>query len=259
MHSQSRPLQVVILCGGKGTRSYPYTDHFPKALMPIGGRPIIVHLMDIYARQGYTDFLLAAGHRQEILADYFDGKFHDWNVRVLDTGEDSDTGERVRRCQPYLGDRFMVTYGDGLGNVRMDHLIQRHEECGGLATVTTVPLRSQYGTVHFSDSKQVTSFREKPVIPDHWINAGFFVFEKGAFEHWGGHNLEADVLPAIAAQGGLYAFEHDGFWKSMDTSKDQQAMERLYNASAPPWTDQIGQPEAPPLELRPRAVSGASD
>lgn len=230
-------LQVVILCGGKGTRSYPFTDHFPKALMPIGGKPIIVHLMEIYARQGHTDFILAAGHRQEILADYFEGRFSNWNVIVHDTGEESDTGERIRRCEPLLRDRFMVTYGDGLGNVHLDGLLKLHEECGGLATVTTVRLRSQYGTVHFSGTKQVTSFREKPVIPDHWINAGFFVFEREAFDHWEGTNLESDVLPALAGHGGLYAYQHEGFWKSMDTSKDQQAMERLVNSAIPPWME----------------------
>ncbi len=258
MQTHSRSLPVVILCGGKGTRSYPYTDHFPKALMPIGGRPIIVHLMEIYARQGHTDFLLAAGHRQEILADYFDGKFRDWNIRVLDTGEDTDTGDRIRRCEAHLDGRFMVTYGDGLGNIDLDALLAFHKKCGGLATVTTVPLRSQYGTVEFTASQQVLRFREKPVIPDHWINAGFFVFEKGAFKQWEGTNLEGDVLPALAATGDLYAYQHERFWRSMDTSKDQQAIESLSKGGEPPWMEGLEESGAASLEFPTRAASAAS-
>src|ERR1700752_2655396 len=103
-------MQVVILCGGKGTRAYPFTDHFPKVMMPVAGTPILVHIMRLYARQGFTDFVLATGHRKEVLADYFDGRFPQWTVRLVDTGEDSDTGERVRRCAPHLGESFFVTY-----------------------------------------------------------------------------------------------------------------------------------------------------
>ena len=228
-------MQVVILCGGKGTRSYPFTDYFPKALMPIGGSPIVVHLMRIFASHGVTDFVLAAGHRQEMLCDYFAGKYDDWNIEVVDTGEDSDTGERIRRCEPYLGSTFMATYGDGLGNINLDRLFAFHKERGGLATVTSVPLRSQYGTVSFADSQQVQSFREKPIIADHWINAGFFVFEKEALQFWEGTNLEREILPALAARGLLYAYRHEGFWKSMDTSKDQSQMEEIYRSGNPPW------------------------
>src|SRR6266516_5606320 len=155
-------MQVVILCGGKGTRSYPFTDYFPKAMMPIGGTPIIVHLMRIFSNQGLTNFILAAGHRQEMLRDYFTGRFSHWNVNVLDTGNDSDTGERLRLCEPYLSDTFLATYGDGLGNVNFAELLNSHRRTGGLATVTSVPLRSQYDTIQFSSSHQVCSFQEKP-------------------------------------------------------------------------------------------------
>lgn len=230
-------MQVVILCGGKGTRSYPFTDYLPKAMMPINGSPIIVHLMNIYADQGYTDFILAAGHRKEILLDYFSGRFGQWNVRVLDTGEDSDTGERIRRCEPHVGETFFATYTDGLGNVNLNDLLAFHHESGGLGTVTAVPLRSQYGTIVFDAEHRVQQFREKPVIPDYWINAGFFVFEKQAFKHWEGQNLETDVLPALAGRQALYTYQHHGFWKSMDTSKDQQELEKLYHSHNAPWAN----------------------
>lgn len=228
-------MEVVILCGGKGTRSYPFTDYMPKVMMPIKGRPIVVHLMQIYARQGFADFVLAAGHRQEILVDYFEGRFLDWNVRIVDTGENSDTGERIRRCQPYVGSTFFATYGDGLGDIDLMALRDFHKRSGGLGTLTSVPLRSQYGIVVSDDRKQVSEFREKPILREHWINAGFFCFEKRVFDHWRGENLEGDVLPHLAELGALFSYQHPGFWKSMDTSKDLQEMEGAYDSVTPPW------------------------
>lgn len=227
--------KVVILCGGKGTRSYPFTEHFPKAMMPVNGTPIIVHIMRIYAEQGYNEFVLAAGHRKEILYDYFSGRFTDWKVRIVDTGEDADTGERILRCESYVGNRFFATYGDGLGDLDLAALLAKHDAGGGLATLTAVPLRSQYGLVVYDEKFKVQRFEEKPLIRDYWINAGFFVFEREAFMHWKGRNLERDVLPEFARLGELTAYEHLGFWKSMDTSKDQQELEQLYVGDAAPW------------------------
>jgi glucose-1-phosphate cytidylyltransferase len=205
--------------------------------MPIAGSPIIVHLMRIFAEQGFNEFVLAAGHRQEILHDYFQGRFFDWKTEIVDTGAESDTGERIRRCADYVDGPFIATYGDGLGNVDLHSLIDFHREHGGLATVTSVPLRSQYGTVQFDQDGLVKQFVEKPVIEDCWINAGFFVFNREVFSHWEGQNLETEVLPSVARKGLLYAYRHRGFWKSMDTSKDQQEMERIHNGSpaSAPW------------------------
>lgn len=228
-------MEVIILCGGKGTRSYPFTEYFPKVMMPVNGTPIIVHLMRIYASQGFKKFVLAAGHRKEMLFDYFDGRFSDWDVRIVDTGEDADTADRVYRCANYVGDRFFATYGDGLGDVDLHGLADAHRQSGAIATLTTVPLRSQYGLVVFDQHSRIQRFEEKPFIHDYWINAGFFVFEKAAFDTWPGHNLEQNVLPAIAARGALHAYQHTGFWKSMDTSKDQQELEGLYLGGAAPW------------------------
>ena len=230
-----RPLKVVILCGGKGTRSYPFTEYFPKVMMPINGTPILVHLMRIYASQGFTDFVLAAGHRREILYDYFDGRYSEWNIDIVDTGDDADTGDRIFRCAPYVGETFFTTYGDGLGNLDLHKLLAYHLQSKGLATLTTVPLRSQYGLVMFDPGGQVTQFQEKPLVKDYWINAGFFVFQKSVFGCWQGHNLECEVLPEIARLKALYTFQHKDFWKSMDTSKDQQELERIYHLGQAPW------------------------
>jgi glucose-1-phosphate cytidylyltransferase len=228
-------MKVLILCGGKGTRSYPFTEYFPKPMMPICGTPILVHLMRIYARQGFSEFVISAGHRREILEDYFDGRFREWSIEIVDTGPDADTGDRIRRCADVVGATFFATYGDGLGDVDLHRLLAFHEATGGAATVTSVPLRSQYGTVVFDGSGKVAQFVEKPVIREHWINAGFFVFDRRAFESWDGHNLEMEVLPQLARRGQLFTYQHDGFWKSMDTSKDQQELERLFKTGKAGW------------------------
>jgi glucose-1-phosphate cytidylyltransferase len=229
-------MKIVILCGGKGTRAYPFSEHFPKVMMPVNGTPILVHLMRMYAAQGFNDFILAAGHRKEMLIDYFDGRSLGWNVDIVDTGEDADTGDRIFRCGAHVGERFMATYGDGLGNVDLQRLLQAHERSGSLATLTTVPLRSQYGLVVFDGAGKVQRFEEKPLVHNNWINAGFFVFEKRALFDWRGHNLENDILTDFAQKEALSVYEHRGFWKSMDTSKDQSELEALCNGGCtPPW------------------------
>ena len=226
---------VLILCGGKGTRSYPFTQYSPKVMMPINGTPILVHLMRIYAAQGFTRFVLSAGYRKEMLVDYFDGRQWNWDIRIEDTGDDADTGDRIQRCARWLSPTFFATYGDGLGDLDLHALLAEHKASGRLATLTTVPLRSQYGLVVISSNGSVTRFKEKPIISDYWINAGFFVFETAAFDHWTGRNLEGDVLPALAKKGQLHAYRHEVFWKSMDTSKDQEELEKLYADGRAPW------------------------
>jgi glucose-1-phosphate cytidylyltransferase len=204
-------------------------------MMPINGTPILVHVMRIYAAQGFTSFVLSAGYRKEMLYDYFDGRQWNWDIRIVDTGEDADTGDRIRRCAEHLSPLFFATYGDGLGDLDLHALMAEHKASGRLATLTTVPLRSQYGLVMIDQSGAVTHFKEKPVVRDYWINAGFFVFDKSAFTRWHGTNLEGHVLPSFAREGQLHSYRHHGFWKSMDTSKDQEELERLYENGRAPW------------------------
>ncbi len=229
-------MKVVILCGGKGTRAYPFTELFPKVMMPVSGTPILIHLMRIFASQGFTEFVLAAGHRKEMLYDYFDGRFPQWDVQIVDTGDSADTGDRIANCSDYLGERFFATYGDGVGNIDLHALLAAHSQSDRIATITSVPLRSQYGLVVFDDNQKILRFDEKPLIKDFWINAGFMVFEKSALNDWNGHNLEQEVLPYFAEQGQIYVYQHTGFWKSMDTSKDQQQLEELNQGDTPPWS-----------------------
>jgi glucose-1-phosphate cytidylyltransferase len=222
-------LKVLILCGGLGTRAYPFTRLMPKALMPVGGRPVVEQVMRVYASHGFDEFVLAVGYMKQDISRYF-GHSRDWNVRCVDTGLGTDTGERVLRCLPYLGSRFHVTYCDGLGDIDIARLATFHASHGDGATLTAVPLRSQYGVLRFDDGDRVAQFVEKPVLREHWINAGFFVFDADAFASLIGTNLERDLLPAMAVRGQLHAFRHDGFWRSMDTHKDQIELDGLWSA-----------------------------
>lgn len=220
-------MQVVILCGGKGTRAYPYTEYLPKPMLPIAGQPILLHVMRIYASQGFRQFILSLGQGKETILDYFDGKQLDWDVQMVDTGVETLTGGRIAKCRHLLKGPFMATYSDGLSDIRLDRLCEFHRRHGGLATVTSVPLVSQYGTLDLDKDQRIMAFHEKPTLRDHWINAGFFVFEQEVFDHWEGANLEQEVFPVLAKKGLLYAYQHDGFFKSVDTFKDQQELERL--------------------------------
>jgi glucose-1-phosphate cytidylyltransferase len=229
-------MKTVILCGGKGTRAYPHTVDVPKPLLYVGGRPVLSHVMEIYANQGFRDFVLAAGYKRELIESWAISADASWVVEVVDTGEDTNTGARVARVADQMDDTFFVTYADGLGDVDLHALLAFHASHPGCATVTTVPLPSQYGTLVLDDDGRIAEFREKPRLPDHPINAGFFVFDRRAFDHWDGDDLERDVLPALGAAGELYAYRHDGFWKSMDTHKDSRELSSLFVNGRGPWT-----------------------
>ena len=227
-------MRTLILCGGKGMRAYPRTIDIPKPLLEVGGRPILGHVMDVYARQGFRDFVLAAGFKVELIEAFARGLPASWTVHVVDTGLESGTGERVARCAPLMGDRFMLTYADGLADVDLGELCAFHDAHRGAATMTTVPLPSQYGTVQMAGDV-VTHFVEKPRLPDHWINAGFFVMEARASSWFAGEDFERDVLPALAGAGELFARRHSGFWRSMDTYKDALELTALPAGGDPPW------------------------
>jgi len=215
----------------------------PKALMPVASLPIVEHVMRIYASFGYRDFVLSVGYLKQEIIDYFeDNRLRfPWDVRCIDTGDATDTGGRILGVRDQVTDRFHATYCDGLGNVDLDALVRFHDAHGGLATMTAVPLRSQYGVVGFEDDGRVTHFEEKPIIRDRWINAGFFVFDRGVFDAWTGENLEMHVLPALAERELLYIYRHDMFWRSMDTHKDQRELTSVWQEYAP-----LYDPASPP-------------
>ncbi|HVA61741.1 MAG TPA: sugar phosphate nucleotidyltransferase [Mycobacteriales bacterium] len=227
-------MRALVLCGGRGTRAYPLTAELPKPLLEIGGRPILRHVLDIYARQRVTEFVLAAGFHADAITAFAESLPSHWRVDVVDTGVEAGTAERVRACLDHLGEAFHATYGDGVGNVDLDRLAARHREHPGTGTVTAVPLPSPYGTLDLGPGDAVCGFREKPRLPEHWINAGFFVFDRSALAH-PGDDLERDVLPALAGSGELFVYRHEGFWASLDTYKDQMDLDALATSGDPPW------------------------
>ncbi|HEX2034030.1 MAG TPA: sugar phosphate nucleotidyltransferase [Chloroflexota bacterium] len=232
-------MQVVILCGGQGTRAYPYTQKIPKALMTVGGVPIVEQVMRIYAAHGFREFILSCGYLKEAIFEHFEAsrvRQLGWDVQCVDTGATADTGDRIYKLRHLLRPTFLATYCDGLGDVDLQALVAFHHQHGGLATLTAAPLRSQYGLIYSDGNSRVTGFDEKPVLPDFWINGGFFVFERAVFDGWEGHNLEKDILPTLAARGELHLYRHRGFWRSMDTYKDQQELNALWAPYAEAFT-----------------------
>jgi glucose-1-phosphate cytidylyltransferase len=228
-------VKTLILCGGKGTRAYPHTTQVPKPLLEVAGQPVIRHVMNIYAGEGYRSFVLAAGFKIELIEEFAQGLPAEWEVDVVDTGVESNTGERIARCRDVMGETFFATYADGLADIDLNALLDFHRTHEGSGTMTTVPLPSQYGTIAYDADGRVESFKEKPVLKDHWINAGFFVFDERAFDHWAGADLEREVLPALGDARELFAYRHRGFWRSMDTYKDALELTSLVVEGKGPW------------------------
>ncbi len=234
--TRAASMQTVILCGGKGTRAHPHTETVPKPLLEVAGQPVLRHVMEIYAAQGLSSFVLAAGYLAGMVREFASALPASWTVQVVDTGVETNTGARVAACRDFLsGDAFLVTYGDGLGDVDLGALVAFHQRHQGCATLTTVPLRSQYGTVDCDGDGRVHTFLEKPTLAGHWVNAGYFVFDQGAFEHGRWNDLERETLPALGAAGQLYAYRHTSFWRSMDTYKDALELTALCGEGKPPW------------------------
>jgi len=228
---------VVILCGGRGTRLRERTESVPKALVEIGGRPILWHVIQIYAAQGFDRFLLATGYMGEAVQEFATAERWPQGVEVecVDTGLDTPTGGRVAALADRLsGERFCVTYADGVADVDLGALLDFHGEGGSMATVTVVQPDLQWGVAELSGD-EVTGFVEKP-RSEHWINGGFLCFEPGVFDYLASDSvLEREPLSQLAANGQLRAFRHEGFWDCMDTYKDAVVLNDFWAAGRAPW------------------------
>jgi glucose-1-phosphate cytidylyltransferase len=229
---------VVILCGGRGTRLRERTESVPKALVEIGGRPILWHVVRIYAVHGFERFLLATGYMGEAVAEFAGGERWPEGVAVecVDTGLDTPTGGRIARLGERLaGERFCVTYADGVADVDLDAQLDFHRDHGALATVTVVRPHLQWGVAELGEDDRVAGFVEKP-RSEHWINGGFFCFEPGVLACLGEDSvLEREPLRRLAAAGELRAFRHEGFWDCMDTYKDAVVLNDLWASGEAPW------------------------
>ena len=229
---------MVILCGGRGTRLQERTKEIPKPLVEVGERPILWHVVRIYAAQGFTRFFVATGYKGELIEEFVAGE--DWpegvEVRCVDTGLDTPTGGRIHKLRDELGARpFCATYGDGVADIDLGDLLGFHRGHGAAATMTVVRPILQFGVTELNGDGVVVGFHEKP-RSDHWINGGFFCFEPRVFDYLRDDSvLERDPLEALAAGGELRAFRHTGFWKCMDTYKDAVELNDLWAAERPPW------------------------
>jgi len=229
---------VAILCGGRGTRLQERTHAIPKALVEIGGRPILWHVIRIYAAHGFRRFLLLTGYRGEMVADFAAAETWPEGVAVecLPTGSETPTGGRVARAAARLGDgTFALTYADGVADVDLGAVLGFHRDHGGAATVTLVRPRSQWGVAMLGADDRVDGFVEKPRLQQ-WVNAGFLFLEPAALAYLEADSvLEREPLEQLAADGRLYGYRHEGFWDCMDTYKDAVLLDDLWSSGAPPW------------------------
>ncbi|HVO30169.1 MAG TPA: glucose-1-phosphate cytidylyltransferase [bacterium] len=254
-------IPVVILAGGLGTRLREETEYRPKPMVKIGQQPILWHIMKTYAHYGFKDFIVCLGYRGEVIREYFldysvftgDIQFDlargtsrtlskspeqvDWRVTLADTGQPTMTGGRIRRIREYVkSDRFMVTYGDGVANIDIPGLLETHTRAGRLATLTGVRPTSRFGELTI-EGDRVARFAEKEFLQEVWISGGFFVFEKKIFDYLKDDAtvLEQEPLRRLSAEGQLTVFKHDGFWQCMDTYREFEMLNRLWESPNPPW------------------------
>jgi glucose-1-phosphate cytidylyltransferase len=229
---------VVILCGGRGTRLREQTETVPKALVEIGGRPILWHVIGIYAAQGFERFLLATGYLGKAVEEFVAAETWPDGVEIecVDTGLDTPTGGRVARLAERVDEgTFCVTYADGVADIDLGALLAFHAEHGGLATMTAVRPHLQWGVAELGEGGRVDGFAEKP-RSEHWINGGFLCFEPGVFDYLDEQSvLEREPLTRLAAEGQLFAHRHEGFWDCMDTYKDAVVLNDLWAAGEAPW------------------------
>lgn len=254
-------MKVLILAGGKGTRLSEETDLRPKPMVEIGGRPILWHIMKSYSRYGHRDFVILLGYKGYVIKEYFANYFlhqsditidlrentttvhsntsEPWRVTLLDTGEETMTGSRVRRARRHVGSEpFLLTYGDGVSDVDLDRLVSEHRRMGKSLTMTAVQPAGRFGSIDSDESGRVRRFLEKPNGDGSWINGGFFVCEPAVFEHIPDGDevvLEKEPFESLVKIGQMCTYRHNGFWKCMDTLRDKFELNQMWNANAAKW------------------------
>jgi glucose-1-phosphate cytidylyltransferase len=260
---KERNMQVVILCGGQGTRIRDVADDIPKPMIPIGERPILWHIMKGYAHHGFTDFILCLGHKSSVIKRYFldyhvmnsdctlnlarpdnlrihsDTQIDNWQVTLAETGLDAMTGCRIKRIEKYIcGDSFMGTYGDGVSDIDISALARYHRAHGKTATVTAVRPPGRFGEVELDAGNGVREFAEKPNVSGGWISGGFFVFNRAIFDYLSDDPelvLERSPMSGLVRDGQLQGWKHEGFWHPMDNSRDYRWLNDMWNNGTAPW------------------------
>jgi len=253
-------MKVVILAGGFGTRLSEETVNIPKPMVNIGEKPILWHIMKIYSHYGYNDFVICLGYKGYIIKEYFMNYFmhmsditvdlsngginvhnsqaEDWKITLVDTGLNTMTGGRIKRVKEYLDNKtFMLTYGDGVADVNIEELVDYHKKHGKLATLTSVQPSGRFGALTMNEKGEVESFIEKPAGDGAWVNGGFFVLEPEVTDYITDDSTiwEREPLEQLSKDGELYAYKHKGFWKPMDTLRDKNELEKLWQEGIAPW------------------------
>jgi len=230
-------MKAIILAGGLGTRISEETGDKPKPMVLLDDKPILWHLMDIYARQGVTEFVIATGYLGNIIHNWVDDLNSPWKITALDTGLDTLTGGRIRKCLEFIGpEPVFATYGDGLGNINLSNLLSFHNQQGRLATVTAVRPPARFGLLESSNGL-VTNFTEKNQADGGWINGGFFVLEPDVNDYilQDMEPFETGALPKLVGEANLSAYHHEGFWQPMDTLREKQELAKMALSGKPPW------------------------
>ena len=224
-------MKCIILAGGKGTRISELTKEIPKPMIKVAGKPILYHIMKHYSKHGFNEFILAVGYKKNIIYNYFKNKkFPNWKVSIVDTGQKTMTGGRLKRLKKFVdGETFMLTYGDGISDVNLKKLLNFHKKNNKISTLTSVRPPARFGAIKISGAK-VTYFKEKSKLDEGWINGGFFVFEPEIFKYIKDDKtyLEREPLQQISKKGQLLAYKHKGFWQCMDTLRDKNLMEKEF-------------------------------
>jgi glucose-1-phosphate cytidylyltransferase len=232
-------LKIIILAGGLGTRISEETDNKPKPMVLLDDKPIIWHLMNVYASQGFSDFVIATGYKSEAIENWVKNLDSTWNIKTVNTGLETQTGGRIKKCLDLIpNERVFATYGDGLGNINLNALLNFHDTNRTLATVTAVRPPARFGVLSISENL-VDHFGEKEHTDSGWINGGFFVIEPAVKDYIGADSepFETGALPKLAAQGELGAFQHEGFWQPMDTLREKNILSEYAQRSTPPWLE----------------------
>jgi glucose-1-phosphate cytidylyltransferase len=231
-------MQLVIFAGGFGTRISEETDYIPKPMVKIGKKPILWHIIKYYSIFGFSNFIICGGYKIRIIKKYFQSlkENRSWNIKIVNTGRKSNTGERLKRVKKYINNRFCLTYGDGLCNVNIDKLIEFHKKNKSTVTLTATKPAPHFGKIVFRGNK-VIKFLEKEKKKESWINGGFFVCEKKIFKYLNKKNsiFESDTLSLLAKKKKLAAYKHEDFWYCMDTLRDKRHLNNLWLSKKAPW------------------------
>ncbi|MEY3370555.1 MAG: glucose-phosphate cytidylyltransferase [Cyanobacteriota bacterium] len=260
-------MKVLILAGGMGTRLSEETDVRPKPMVEIGGKPILWHIMKIYSQYGFNDFMVLLGYKGYLIKEYFTNYFlhqsdvtvdlknnsvkihkssaEPWKITLVDTGLNTLTGGRIKRVQKYVGEEtFMLTYGDGVGDININKLLEFHRSHKKFVTLTAIQLLGRFGALNIDNSNKVLSFQEKPKTDNAWINGGFFVLEPEIFDYIEGDEImwEREPLEKLSKDNQVSAYKHTGFWKPMDTLRDKNELEQIWQSGQAPWFSCLKEP-----------------